>query len=404
MIHRIAVSNYFSIRDEAVLDLRIPKTAPDLPRFRRSRARPDVRLPSVVVLMGPNGSGKTKLLTALHDAAVFAVHSVHLTQRSDDGLNAFPPFRGPRPSLEPTRIRVDLEADWLSPGSAPKLFRYELAVGAVSEGGPRVVRREALFHFPHGRPRRLFERRGPGISAHTAADFGLKAGDERLKAVRDDASFVSTLAALNVPLAERIRDWCYGVTTSSDVSPRDPSPLPTDYAVRQIQDDSRLETWINDEIRRGDLGIAGMRVVFKEGGSYALFEHHGLGRPVPLAWESDGTKRLFHLLPQLHRTLSVPTPVILDDFDSGLHVDMAGRILHYFQSTETNPGDAQLLAAAHNAGLLDDLEKEELFLVEKDESGATRVHGAQDVRGLRRVNRLYPKYRAGVLGGVPRFG
>ena len=45
------------------------------------------------------------------------------------------------------------------------------------------------------------------------------------------------------------------------------------------------------------------------------------------------------------------------------------------------------VAAAHNVGLLDDLEKEELFLVEKDESGATRVHGAQDVRGLRRVNR-----------------
>ena len=96
--------------------------------------------------------------------------------------------------------------------------------------------------------------------------------------------------------------------------------------------------------------------------------------------------------------------MVLDDFDSGLHVDMAGRMLHYFQSTETNPGGAQLLAAAHNVGLLDDLEKEEVFLVEKDESGATRVHGAQDVRGLRRVNRLYPKYRAGVLGGVPTFG
>ncbi len=405
MIHRISVSNYFSIRDEAVLDLRIPKTAPDLPRFRRSSARPDVRLPSVVVLIGPNGSGKTKLLTALHDAAVFAAHSFHLTSRSDDdGLNAFQPFRASRPSLEPTCIGVDLEADWLSPGSAPNLFRYELAVGAVSDGGPRVVRREALFHFPHGRPRRLFERRAPGVSAHTAPEFELKAGDERLKAVRDDASLVSTLAALNVPLAQRIRDRCYLVATSSNVSPRGPWQLPTDYVVRHIQDDSRLETWINDEIRRGDLGISGMRVVFKEGGSHALFDHHGLGHPVHLAWESEGTKRLFHLLPQLHRSLSAATPVVLDDFDSGLHVDMAGRMLHYFQSTETNPGGAQLLAAAHNVGLLDDLEKEELFLVEKDESGATRVHGAQDVRGLRRVNRLYPKYRAGVLGGVPTFG
>ena len=121
-------------------------------------------------------------------------------------------------------------------------------------------------------------------------------------------------------------------------------------------------------------------------------------------FESTGTTRLFHLLPQLHFVFFFGTPVALDDFDSGLHVDMASRILQYFQAPETNKKGAQLFAAAHNVGLLDDLEKEELFIVEKDETGATRVHGAQDVRGLRRVNRLYPKYRSGTLGGVPRFG
>ncbi len=34
---------------------------------------------------------------------------------------------------------------------------------------------------------------------------------------------------------------------------------------------------------------------------------------------------------------------------------------HYFQSPETNAKGAQLFAAAHNVGLLDDLEKEELW-------------------------------------------
>ena len=47
---------------------------------------------------------------------------------------------------------------------------------------------------------------------------------------------------------------------------------------------------------------------------------------------------------------------------------------------------------------------EELFIVEKDAGGATRVHGAQDVRGLRRGTRLYPKYRAGVLGSIRKIG
>ena len=238
MIHRISISNYFSVRDEAVLDLRVPRTAPDLPRFRRSRARPDVRLPSVIVLMGPNGSGKTKLLSALYEVARFAVHSFHFTPRPDDPrLTQFLPFRAARPSLRPTSIRVDLEADWLSPGSASELFRYEVAVGRASAEGARVVLYEALFRFPHGRRRRLFERRAPGIPVYAAGDFKLKADDERLKAVRDDASFVSTLAVLNVPLAERIRDWCHNVSTSSNVSIRGAWQLPTDVVVRRIQID-----------------------------------------------------------------------------------------------------------------------------------------------------------------------
>ena len=50
------------------------------------------------------------------------------------------------------------------------------------------------------------------------------------------------------------------------------------------------------------------------------------------------------------------------------------------------------------------MEKEELYIVEKSRCGATRIHGAQEVEGLRRDARLYSKYRAGVIGGVPNIG
>ncbi len=403
MIHQVSISNYFSIRDEAVIDLRIPKTAPRLPRFRQSLARPDVRLPSVVMLMGPNGSGKTKLLLALRDVAYFA--SNLSTPRTDDvGTSDFEPFLAAGPALGPTRIRVELEADWLSPGHGVELYRYDLAVGVPPDGGPRVVVREALHHFPRRRSRRLLERGMPGTAIYAARDLGLRAGDERLKAVRDDASVIATLAALNVPLAQRMADWLGRLFAVADVSYAERPQPAIDSVVKAMEDDPGLAAWMNDEIQRGDLGIDRVRTFAQDGKRYAVFDHHGLNAPVIFMLESSGTKRLFHVLPELYWAFAWGAPICLDDFDSGLHVDMASRILHHFQSPDTNGNGAQLFAAAHNVGLLDDLEKEELFIVEKDESGVTRVHCAQDVRGLRRVNRLYPKYRSGALGGVPRFG
>ena len=54
--------------------------------------------------------------------------------------------------------------------------------------------------------------------------------------------------------------------------------------------------------------------------------------------------------------------------------------------------------------VLDGLEKEEVFVVEKDQDGVTRVHGARDVVGLRRDGNLQKQYRSRVIGGLPTFG
>ena len=91
MIHKFSISNFHSVREEVVLDLRIPGTAPDLPRFRYSTAKPDIRLPSVVVLIGPNGSGKTTLLSALIATATIAsfASSTEETQADQDLFTLF---------------------------------------------------------------------------------------------------------------------------------------------------------------------------------------------------------------------------------------------------------------------------------------------------------------------------
>ena len=405
MIHRFSVSNYHSVREEVVIDLRIPGTAPALPGLRHSAATPGVRLPAVVVLMGPNGSGKTTLLRALVSAADIA-SSAPLAKNNP--LSLVTPFLSGGYAAEPTRIWVEFEADGLTSEGKPELFRYEFSIERRAEGAVEKSEfcHEALLHFPKGRPRRLFERSEPGQPIYASREIGLRARDERLKAVRADASVISTLAMLNVPLAARIVEWLQNfLTWSTNIVAYDTWSFDTNTIISMIENNPDRLEWIRSRIQCSDLGIQDVKIAeLADGEKFVLFEHEGLDERIHIHFESSGTKRLFHLLPQIDVALRSTGLAVLDEIDGDLHVDIVGEVLSWFRSRETNPRDAQLLITSHHVGLLDDLEKEEVFFVEKDDSGVTRVHGAQDVRGLRRDTRLYAKYRGGVLGGLPRIG
>ena len=215
---------------------------------------------------------------------------------------------------------------------------------------------------------------------------------------------VATLNLLNVPLAMRIAKLMEDFLWSSNIMLSEGWVPLTQRVMNIFEHDPDMESWIKNHIRCSDLGIQDITISDQSGKMEVFFDHHGLDTPIPLHLESSGTKRLFHLLPQIGGALRDGVPAVLDEIDGDLHVDIAGEILSWFHSREVNPSGAQLFVSSHNVGLLDHLEKEEIFIVEKDSSGATRVHGAQDVQGLRRDTRLYPKYRAGVLGGIPKIG
>ena len=400
MIHTFSVVNYGSIRDSVTLDLRIPGTAPDLACFRRSAAKPDIRLPTVAVLMGPNGSGKTTLLRALVDLGRIVsspTNAVHLL-----------PFSSSKTRWEPTRFSLEGEGDFLAPGETPQRFRYELTVGRqlMEDGteGPLYVSHEALVHFPRGRRRRLLERHVPGTPVYVSRDLGLGPRDDRLKAIEPNRSAISILALLNVPVAARFARSMGDSLVAASISGNDTFTPTTSTVIGWLEGSEDARQWAQAQIQRSDLGIEGMEVVDGFGEKLIRFNHSGLDTPILLDFESKGTRRLLHLLPMIKFALDVTKLAILDEIDGELHVDMLAELLSWFRSRESNPRNAQLLVSSHHVGLLDDLEKEEVFIVEKDGRGATRLYGAQDVQGLRRDVRLYPKYRGGVLGGIPRFG
>ena len=402
MIHRFRISNFQSIREAVELDFRIPGTTPEMPCFRRSWSRPEVRLPSAVVLVGPNGSGKSTLLSAIVETIRFVAYSYGNRLGSIPG---FLPFLSSETQTAPTQVEVDFDAMWLSSNDNPveSLLRYtlELERDANNLSAARVSH-EALYSFPKGRPRRLLERR-KGQPAYVAKEMGLRPRDDRLSAIPENASVISSLARMGVDMFVAIAQDV-GTTPMNIFGPDQWRP-DTEVIVQHYREQQNLMDKVSGKLRRFDLGIKGMKLSKMPDGKWFLtFEHHGLDSPVILSDESAGTRHLVHIFPSLNYALETGHITIMDALDSDFHAALSLEILNWFRREETNPTQAQLICSLHNASVLEDLEKEEVFIVEKDRNGATHAYGMRDVSGLRRGTNLQKQYRSGALGGLPALG
>ena len=402
MLHRISVSNYRSIRDQVSLDFRVPGTTPNKPWLRHPTARAELRVPAVIALIGPNGSGKSGWLRALADTIRFAVHSYGDQLGSIAGFSA---FASQEAVAKPTRIEIEFDAPWVvsCPEEPNRVYRYTVEfLRGVPNFAPDAVAYEALHDFPRGRPRRLIERRS-GQPVLVARDMSIRPGDDRLAAIPANASVLSTLARMGVNTFSSIIEGL--VQVQMNVTAIDPIRLDDQTVIHYYRDNPWARERMSDKLGRFDLGIERMDIQQLVDGGWGLaFSHFGLTNKIPLQAESAGTRHVVHDFPALNYALETGNMALMDALDNDLHADLVDEVLGWFRREDTNPHNAQLICSLHSLSVLDSLEKEEVFIVEKGREGVTQAYGVRDVQGVRRSSDLRRLYRSGALGGLPSFG
>lgn len=123
-----------------------------------------------------------------------------------------------------------------------------------------------------------------------------------------------------------------------------------------------------------------------------------------LGYESDGTLRMFDLIPALIEATESESVFVIDELDRSLHPNLSKRIIQQFLSL--NPEKySQIIATTHESNLLDlnILRRDEIWFTEKDEKEATKLYSLEEF-APRYDKDIRKGYLLGRFGSIPFLG
>jgi AAA15 family ATPase/GTPase len=127
-------------------------------------------------------------------------------------------------------------------------------------------------------------------------------------------------------------------------------------------------------------------------------------REFDFAEESDGTRRLLHLIPALYRMNQWGGCYVIDEVERSMHP----LLIHKFLEMFLNPcpgNQRQLIITTHESNLLDQdlVRRDEVWFVEKDRKGASNLYSLADFQP-RKDLKLDKHYLQGRFGAIPMLG
>ncbi|HAO9079693.1 TPA: AAA family ATPase, partial [Escherichia coli] len=119
--------------------------------------------------------------------------------------------------------------------------------------------------------------------------------------------------------------------------------------------------------------------------------------------ESDGTQRLFDIIPGLVELMLKDKVYIIDEIDRSLHPKITKTFMKLF-SMNTVGKDSQLIVTTHETGLLDFelIRRDEVWFTEKNKGGVSRIYSLEEFQP-RFDKDIRKGYLVGRFGGIPKI-
>ena len=397
MLIEFSVANFRSLRDRQTFSMVKAKGNELLGTntFEATAAKKFNLLRSAAIY-GPNASGKSNLLGALHTMQEIVLKSAHV--QPDKKIPVIPFFLTKDTRAAPSEFEVIFIADKV---------RYQYGFSATVDR----IHEEWLLAYPKGRPQRWFGRQWNEQNKNYDWELGANlTGDKQLwqKATRPDALFLATAILLNSEQLKPIYDWFDKTLHMANIGWK-----PDFSAYLYKKNHESVKEFIINFIRVADPGIedifiepgvaelpqwSDIRTVHRnsEGGTEAL----------NFSDESAGTRKLFAFAGPWLETLNKGYVLFIDELNTHLHPGLVKFLVRYFHSSATNPENAQLIFTTHETSILNQeiFRRDQIWFCDKGEEQATTLYPLTDYSPRKGRENLELSYLSGCYGAVPYVG
>lgn len=425
MLVEFKFQNYKSFRDAQSLSMVTGSDKTLIENTFDTPAVPTKRLVRSSVLYGPNASGKSNLIDALHFVRRFVQHS---SERNPEAKIPVQPFLLDKQyAQQPSEFELTF---------IHKNVRYQYGFSLDSDR----VYEEWLLAYPKRSAQTWFERSWNKESEDYDWYFGpfLKGEKNKLSPLtRPNVLFLSVAANFNHEQLSKVYQW---FTHHLRVLQHDNFGFLEFATSKLIEKNSELFPQVKELLSVADLGIvdfsleilplttmlseipaempedvknvlAALTSTMKNEERIQISMQHQAGDsnvsgvPLTLENESLGTRRLFGLSGPLLMALQRGEVLAVDELDASLHPVLVRTLVNLFHNPKTNPKNAQLIFNTHDTTLLDSaiFRRDQIWFTEKDHSGASHLYSLLEFKP--RSSEAFGKgYLQGRYGAIPIVG
>ena len=410
MILEFTVKNFASIKEETTFSL-IAETSKSKSQniFEATIAKDEkIRVLTSVVIYGPNASGKTTMLKAF---GTFLSLIKDTQTEAGEEISDYNPFLFDEATRsQPTFFSLAF--------IGPEKIKY---IYSFSYNQTEIIA-ESLEYFPKGSKATLLSRDKGSDKMNELIHIGLIQNKKEMKVFKNRL-LLSTFGK-DEPHELLSNVFIYFNKFKFQNLGLQFNSLNNNQRISELfVKDEWVKDSLNELIKIGDLKINEVYVkermisenqiprnftlIYERSGIHDVFKNGEkiTTEALPFYMESKGTSVLFNIGGTILDVLRKGDILLIDELETSLHPNLCKLLIDVFHSTDYNPNGAQLIFTTHNISLLNNtiFRKDQIWLCQKDNYGATDVYSIQDFKDVREDTPFERWYLAGKFGALPKI-